>query len=137
MKCEIFESLAPLRRAGIQLAVYCLFEWLWHLVGGRPDYIVVTTKQIAYEFGKERRTIEGWFDKAGEQGLIEVMDRDKRRGTIHVYVFHPCPDRRERRPDPQRKLGFGSGRVMGKCARNPSRARWHGASCAKNPRRAW
>ena len=107
MKCEIFEGLAALRRdSRIGPAVYRCFDWLWHLAGGRANYIVVTTKRIAYEFGVGRRAVEKWLEKLMEYGLVEVIDRDKRRGTIHLYVFHPRPERREPRPDPQRRLDF-------------------------------
>jgi len=104
-KCEVFDSLAALRRdSRIGPAVRGCFEYLWHLTGGRADYIIVTTKQIAFEFGVERRAVEKWLLKLREYGLAEVIDRDKRRGTIHLYVFHPRPERREPRPDPQRRL---------------------------------
>jgi len=107
MKCEVFEGLAALRRdSRIGPAVRGCFELLWHLAGGRADYIVVTTKRIAYDFGVERRAVEKWIAKLGEYGLVEIIERDKRRGTIHLYIFHPRPDRRESRPDPQRRLDF-------------------------------
>ena len=106
-KCEIFDSLAALRRdSRIGPAVRGCFEWLWHVAGGRADYIVVTTKRIAYDFGVERRAVEKWLDKLAEYGLIEIIDRDKRRGSIHLYVFHPRPERREPRRDRQQRLEF-------------------------------
>jgi len=118
MKCETFEGLAALRRdSRIGPAVRGCFELLWHLAGGRADYIVVTTKRIAYDFGVERRTVEGWLEKLQEYGLIEVVERDRKRGTIHVYVFHPRPDRRGPRPDPQRRLDFRPGERLGIYAR--------------------
>ena len=134
MKCEIFEGLSALRRdSRIGPAVRGCFELLWHLTGGRADYIVVTTKRIAYDFGVERRAVEKWLCKLEEFGLVEVVDRDKRCGTIHLYVFHPRPERREPRPDPQRRLEFPR---LDLCAPKGPGERTDASTCApKGPAR--
>ena len=106
-RCEVFASLETLRRdSRVGPAVRDCFVWLLHFAGGRPAYLVVTTKRIAYDFGVDRRAVEKWIAKLAEFGLIEVIDRDKRRGVLHLYIFHPRPERREPRPDPQRHLAL-------------------------------
>ena len=122
IKCHAFETLAVLRRdSRVGPAVRGCFEWLWHVAACHPEYIAVTTKQLAFEFGVERRAVEKWLAKLVEFGLVEIVERDKRRGLVCLYVFHPRPDRREPRPDPQRRLAFRcqeeAGKALDLCAR--------------------
>ncbi len=109
MDCPIFQALAVLRRdSRIGPAVRSCFEWLWHATGGRPDYVVVEIKRVAFGYGVSCRAVWKWVAALEENGLVEVIERDRRRGVIHVYIFHPRPEKRTPRPDPQLRLDFGT-----------------------------
>ncbi len=109
-----WDTLQPLRRdTAVGPAAKLCFEWLWHYAGGRPGYLVVNCKMIAYELGRDRSSAANWLSALEKHGLIEIVDRDKRRGALHVYVYHPNPGDRPARPDPQGRLPFEAPDVSG------------------------
>ena len=110
-----------------------MFRVALHLAGGRADYIVVTTKRIAFDFGVERKTVEGWLEKLQEYGLVEVVDRDSAGGRSICTSSTHGRIGREPRPDPQQRLDFGSAKRPGICdVKTPSRL---GICDAKTPSR--
>ena len=81
-------------------------------------------KRAADVFGVHSRAIDKWVVNLQERGLSEVIEHDKRRGMVRVYVFHPLPELRGRRPDPQRLLALGTGATeVGNEEGRPLRAR--------------
>jgi hypothetical protein len=84
----------------LKLAFYCL----WRFAGARPGEIVVTTTWLGERCGRDPQTAWGWLQELQRHDLIVIGERNKRRGSWNVTVFHPCPGSREPMPDPQTRL---------------------------------
>lgn len=81
---------------------------LWREVGGRPGYLTITARWLADEFGVDARTARGWVEAMKDRALVDVIDRDERRGKFYLYVYASPGDLRRVSPDPQGTLpGFG------------------------------
>ncbi len=101
-----WDTLAALRRDEvIGPAVKLAFEVLWHYAGGRPGYILITARWLGSQLGRSPSAAADWLKTLEDEELIEIVDRDK-RGSLHVYVYHPNPGQnaRQQRPDPQTRL---------------------------------
>jgi len=76
--------------------------------------IVVTAADLGATFGRSPRAALKWLEQLEKHGLVSVVDRDKRRGTIFLYVYKPFPGTPIGSADPQRMLEFGE------CSPNPT-----------------
>jgi hypothetical protein len=83
------------------------FLHLWHLAGYRPGEILVTADWLAGRSGRSPRAALQWIDQLTEHGLLDVVERNERRGTFRLLIYHPAPGDREDTPDPQARLPFG------------------------------
>jgi len=74
---------------------------------GGPE-IVITAANLAAACGaRDGRSARSWLAELGKHGLVDVVDRDRRRGTILIYIYKPNPGQPMGRPDPQKRLPFG------------------------------
>jgi hypothetical protein len=102
-----WEAMRPVfRDASIGGSTALAMAWLWESAGRRPATIVVTPVGLGAEFGRSARSAWDWLENLVEHRLIEILDRDPRRGTITLYVFDPRdPETCRVRPaDPQKPL---------------------------------
>ncbi len=94
-----------MRDAAIGAASKLCFKWLWDHAGRRPGQLSVSKAALAYELGRSPRAVEKWLAELVKAGLLEVADRDRRRGVVDVFVFQPNPGEAfPQRSDPQTKL---------------------------------
>ena len=101
-------SLLPL---GPKLA-YLL---LWERAGSQPEHIIVRPRDLANEMGlADAKSARDYLEHLGRLGLVDIVDRHRRRGTISLYVYRPADiDDRTARPDPQRRLPLKPARARG------------------------
>ena len=106
---DVWKDLEPLRRnkhVGVELT---LFGVLWELCDGEPREIVVTTKRLAREFNRDAASLRDQLVKLYRLGIIDLVDRDKRRGVFRMIIYRPLPAHAIKKPDPQKVLpGFWS-----------------------------
>ena len=94
-----------MRDAAIGAASKLCFKWLWDHAGRQPGQLSVTKAALAYELGRSPRAVDKWLAELVKAGLLEVADRDRRRGVVDIFVFQPNPGEPfSQRPDPQTKL---------------------------------
>lgn len=77
------------------------FYVLWRRADHRVNEIVVTATWLGDQLGRDRKTADFWLKNLEDADLIEIRDRDRRRGTYLINVLNPCPGNREPMPDPQ------------------------------------
>lgn len=65
------------------------FQTLWLASGCEPNHIVITAAWLGAACGAEPRTAWGWIQQLAEKGLLDMVDRDERRGSIQVYLYRP------------------------------------------------
>ena len=70
-------------------ALKAAFHMLWLEAGCEPNHLVITARWLGAACGAESRTALGWISQLEKKGLISVIERDERRGTIQVFVFRP------------------------------------------------
>jgi len=78
----------PMRPYGPALKL--AFEELWVVAGRQPAHIVIQPRWLSDRLGASDRTARGWLDNLAELGLIHIAERDKRRGTVSLYVYRPA-----------------------------------------------
>ena len=105
-----WDQLAPLLgNRSIGPADKWAFAWLWRAAGNRPGTVVVTASALGAFFGASGRAALKWVESLKKAGLVEEVDRDRRRGSVRLYVYDPAEDiaHRVARSDPQGDLpGF-------------------------------
>ena len=105
-----WDQLAPLLgNRSIGPADKWAFAWLWRAAGNRPGTVVVTASALGAFFGASGRAAWKWVESLKKAGLVEEVDRDRRRGSVRLYVYDPAEDIAHRvgRSDPQGDLpGF-------------------------------
>ncbi len=79
---------------------------LWKLSECRPGRLCFTAAQLGARLGGSPRAAWDWLESLQKNDLIRIGERT-RRGSIEVFVFHPCPGNREATPDPQLRLPLG------------------------------
>ena len=118
-----WEALAAVfRDPSIGGSTALAMAWLWELAGSRPSTIVATAVGLGAQFGRSARAAWDWLEKLAAHRLIEILDRDERRGVITLYVFDPREPEacRVRRPDPQPLLaGMEEEQASGVSAQKP------------------
>lgn len=105
----VWMELAPLLRAKhVPAACFKAFYWLWGQTvdaqhpQGKPDYLCIATTWMAGEIGRDPRSTKETLDRLHALGVIEIVDRDDRRGVRTLYVYRPNPGQpRPKRPDLQ------------------------------------
>jgi len=83
------------------------FLLLWDMAGEQPGEIVITADLLAGRCGRSPRAVHLWLDQLAKHELVDIIERNERRGTIRLAVYNPCPGDREATPDPQARLPFG------------------------------
>ena len=86
------------------------YSWLWWHIGGRPGKLTVTTGLLGAACGSGHEAACRWLSKLDDAGLIEIVDRDTRKGVVHLYVNDPRQEIRTRpvTPDPQGEFEFAN-----------------------------
>ena len=77
------------------------YQLLWLLADCRPGRISVRSEDLGAFQGKTRNAAAQWIKHLVKNNLIEVVGRNKRRGTLEIYVWSPNPSDRHKKPDPQ------------------------------------
>lgn len=82
------------------------FAYLWRLAGYRPGRVTISANALGAFFGATHRAALKWIAALEARALVELVDRDRRCGPIHLYVYDPADEIKRRlvRPDPQGEL---------------------------------
>ncbi len=102
------------------------FQALWLAAGCEPNHIVVTATWLGSSCGGEPRTAWGWIQDLAHKGLLDIVERDERRGSIQLYLYRPSV---VLGPAP----GTGSGEVQGMLPLVYIPAEGVGPLCAQTP----
>ena len=83
------------------------FLFIWRDAGfDVNEEIIVSDTWLGQRLGRDRRSAQGWLQAMEDAELIEIRQRDRRRGQYRISVFRPCPGKREPKPDPQARLNL-------------------------------
>jgi hypothetical protein len=103
-----WEQLRPIRqdRTLGPAAGRAFCEYLWPLANHAPGRLKISTRQMGAEFGMSREAADNWLVKMSAAGRVHIFERDEKRGTVDLYVFHPSDEVRIVPVDPQKTLDF-------------------------------
>ncbi len=94
----------------IGAAAKLAFLQLWRFAGGQPGQVVITTDWLGGCYGRRPRSAWNWLEDLQRHDLIEMGERNERRGSVEVFVFSPAPGKdREATPDPQMMMDLQTG----------------------------
>lgn len=82
------------------------FAWLWARAGQRPAEIMVNAVELGEELGRDPAAARQWLNELARHDLLQIGERDRRRGVLQVFVYHPNPAQRGNPCDPQQRLPF-------------------------------
>jgi len=91
--------------AASKLAFYQLYK----LCGWKLGVCLIRLDWLGTANGRDARSALDWLRELEKHGLISTDQRDKRRGTLRVWVLSLHPGDQERKPDPQLRLPFTVG----------------------------
>ena len=104
---DVWRDLEPLRRNRHVHMEQVTYGVLWELCGGTPGEIVVTAKRLRRDVNRDEATIRAHLVRLYRLDIVELVDRDRQRGTYRLVVYRPLPAHATKRPDPQKLLpGF-------------------------------
>jgi hypothetical protein len=103
-----WERLRPVRQNNAlgPAAGRAFCEYLWPLANHAPGRLKISTRQMGAEFGFSPQAADNWIATLLGAGQIQIFDRDKKRGTVDLYVFDPDDEVRIAPVDPQKTLDF-------------------------------
>jgi len=91
-ECPVWRTLwAVLGDARLGAASKLLFVFLWFLNRGRPGELLLSPSRLATLLGRDRRRLFDWLANLEKLGLVEVLERERKRGTVRLLLFAPAP----------------------------------------------
>lgn len=76
-----------LRRVyGRRSAMLLAYMSLWDAAGQTAGKVATSFSDLASDCGVDARTARGHVDQLAEAGLVEIIDRDRQRGEVLLYI---------------------------------------------------
>ena len=97
---DVWRDLEPLRRNRHVHMEQVTYGVLWELCGGTPGEIVVTAKRLRRDVNRDEATIRAHLVRLYRLDIVELVDRDRQRGTYRLVVYRPLPAHATKRPEP-------------------------------------
>ncbi len=73
---------------GRSAAMINVYQSLWNFRGERPGELSISFAELGADVGAmDQRTARGHIERLEEVGLVHIIDRDKKAGVVHLYVY--------------------------------------------------
>jgi len=80
------------------------FLQLWEFAGRQPGRVTITADWLGGVCGRSPKAAWLWLVELEKHDLIELGERNERRGTVQVDLYNPCPGNRAATTDFQTRL---------------------------------